>query len=101
MPSSVPKRIGDVVVIPEEGASVRFRSDSAPPLGMHGWDPTLVSMHGIFLIRGPGLSPGQHIGPFESVDIYPLLAQVLGLNPPSDLDGHPGLLERLLKPSQN
>ena len=91
-------RIGDVVVIPEEGASVRFRSDSAPPLGMHGWDPTLVSMHGIFLIRGPGLSPGQHIGPFESVDIYPLLAQVLGLNPPSDLDGHPGLLERLLKP---
>ena len=45
-------RIGDVVVIPEEGAQIRFQRDASPPAGMHGWDPTLPSMHGILLARG-------------------------------------------------
>lgn len=90
-------RIGDVVVIPREGASVRFRIDPDPPRGMHGWDPTLVSMHGIFLARGARLPINQRIDAFESVHIYPLLAHLLELDPPSGLDGQLEVLGGLLE----
>lgn len=92
-------RIGDVIVIPQEGVSVRFRSDPDPPAGMHGWDPTLPSMHGIFVARGPRLRAGLRIPAFESVHIYPLLTHLLGLDPPADLDGRLDVLEPLFEGS--
>ena len=92
-------RIGDVVILPREGASVRFRIDPDPPQGMHGWDPTLESMHGIFLARGPRLPTDERIETFESVHVYPLMAHLLGLDPPDSLDGQLQVLDRLLEPS--
>lgn len=91
------QRIGDLVIIPEEGASVRFSSQSTPPMGMHGWDPNLTSMHGIFLMRGPTISPSQHIQAFENIHIYPLLAQILELEPAADIDGQSDVLRTLLE----
>ena len=91
-------RIGDVLIVPEEGVSIVFRRDATPPAGMHGWDPTLPSMHGIFLMRGPRLSPGQRIAAFESVHIYPLIAHVLALRPHADIDGGLEILGNLLSP---
>ena len=90
------QRIGDVVILPEEGASVSF-SQSAPPMGMHGWDPNLTSMHGIFLMRGPTISPSQHIQAFENIHIYPLLAQILELEPAAEIDGQIDVLRTLLE----
>ena len=89
-------RIGDILVVPEEGVSVVFRRDATPPAGRHGWDPTLPSMHGIFLMRGPRLSPGQRIAAFESVHVYPLIAHVLALRPNADIDGDLEILGSLL-----
>ena len=90
------QRIGDVVIIPEEGAFVRFRANSTPPLATHGWDPTLMSMHGIFLMRGPGIRPGQQIAAVENIHIYPLVAHVLKLPTDPGIDGQLEVLGQVL-----
>ena len=54
-------------------------------------------MHGIFLARGPALEPGQRIPSFESIHIYPLLAEMLELTPNRDIDGDLSVLGSLIR----
>ncbi|MEO7501436.1 MAG: ectonucleotide pyrophosphatase/phosphodiesterase [Gemmatimonadaceae bacterium] len=86
-------RIGDVVVIMEEHYQI-VRRASLPkrPGGNHGWDPAYPSMHGIFLVAGPRIKNGVMIPPFENVNIYPFLTELLGLTPASDIQGRRGWL---------
>lgn len=86
-------RIGDVVVIMDEHYQINWRS-SLPrqPGGNHGWDPALTSMHGIFLVTGPRIKRGAMIPPFENVDIYPFLTEILGLTPGPGIEGRRGWL---------
>ena len=90
-------RIGDVVVVPDLG--VTFDVGSPPPPGMHGWDPRHPDMHGIFLALGPDIRPGQRIGAFESVHVYPFLARLLRLAPNPDVDGDLSVLAPVLAPA--
>jgi hypothetical protein len=56
-------------------------------------------MHGIFLALGPRFPAGGLLPPVRAVDVYPLLARLLGLRPAPDLDGSPAALaDRLLPP---
>ena len=89
-------RIGDVVVIPDEGVTIPIRRTGSSPAGMHGWDPSLPSMQGIFLAAGPGIIPGARLAPVESVDVYPLIAHLLELETPANLDGSLATLAGLL-----
>lgn len=90
-------RIGDVVVIMDEHWQIRTRERlPTRPGGNHGWDPTLESMHAIFLARGPSIRAGHRIDTVEVVHIYPFLAEVLGLEPGPDVQGQPGLLRGLI-----
>ena len=54
---------------------------------MHGWDPTFKDMHGIFMASGPGLRPGTRLDQVRSIDVYPFLATLLGLQPHEDVAG--------------
>lgn len=55
--------------------------------GSHGYDPALPSMRALFLARGPAFRRGAVIAPFDNVDVYPLLARLLGIAPaPNDGD---------------
>lgn len=89
-------RIGDVVIVMDEHYMVSIRRPgreySTPPAGMHGWDPALPSMHGIFVATGPGVRAGASLPSFVNVDVYPLMAEVLGLSLPERLDGARGRL---------
>lgn len=49
--------------------------------GSHGYDPALESMRAIFLARGPAFKRGVTLPPFDNVDVYPLLARLLGITP--------------------
>ncbi|MEH6418730.1 alkaline phosphatase family protein [Pseudomonas sp. CGJS7] len=49
--------------------------------GSHGYDPALPSMRAIFLARGPAFKRGATLAPFDNVDVYPLLARLLGIAP--------------------
>ena len=86
-------RYGDVILLPAESAMVAFRRNPSPPAGLHGWDPALPSMHGVFLVRGPGIEGGQQLAAFEAIHIYPFLADVLGLRPNPAIDGDLRVLE--------
>ena len=62
----------------------------------HGWDNQIPEMGAIFLARGPGIAPGQRIAAFESVNVYPFLAHVLGLTPNPEIDGRLEVLAPVL-----
>ena len=80
-------RLGDLLVMPTGLGMVQFGPDNRSPAGMHGWDPTLPEMHGIFLAAGPGIAAGVTLPAVEAVDVYPLVAHLLGLTPPPDIAG--------------
>lgn len=55
--------------------------------GSHGYDPALESMRAIFIASGPSFASGVRLPTFDNVDIYPLLARLLGVEP-ADHDGN-------------
>ncbi|MDH3440399.1 MAG: ectonucleotide pyrophosphatase/phosphodiesterase [Gammaproteobacteria bacterium] len=65
--------------------------------GDHGWTPETEGMHAIFLASGPRLPKGETIGPIRSVDVYPLMMEVLGLPIATPIDSDPDELVPLLK----
>ncbi|MGA9800549.1 MAG: ectonucleotide pyrophosphatase/phosphodiesterase [Terriglobales bacterium] len=99
-------RVGDPVVIPTGpyyisagGASV---TTEHPPVGMHGYDvKTMPEMRAIFVAVGPDLRPGVALNPFENVNIYPLIAKILGLDitnlKTGPIDGKLSVLKEILK----
>ena len=81
------RRIGDVFVIPEGTGTVQSTRRENLPAGMHGWDPTLNDMHGIFMASGPDLRPGTILEQVRSIDVYPFLTTLLGLQPHGEVTG--------------
>ena len=63
--------------------------------GSHGFDPALASMRAIFIARGPSFRRGLVVPPINCVDVYPLLATLLGLEPGTH-DGNPQALASTL-----
>ena len=58
------------------------------PRGAHGYDPAERDMHGIFVAAGPSFRRGLATPPLDNVDVYPLLARLLGI-PAAPNDGDP------------
>jgi len=53
--------------------------------GSHGFDPAHASMHAVFFARGPAFRAGATLPAIDSVDVYPLLMRLIGLEPaPND-----------------
>jgi len=67
--------------------------------GSHGYDPALPSMRAVFVASGPSFVSGATLPPFDNVDLYPLLAQLLGI-PPAANDGDPRTLQPALRAPQ-
>ena len=95
-------REGDPVIVPNGPYAIRAHGnvdDLAPEPGMHGYDPrTMKSMRALFLAVGPDIRPGSKLEPFENINIYPLVAKLLGLDPPQ-VDGTLNVLSKILKKS--
>jgi predicted AlkP superfamily pyrophosphatase or phosphodiesterase len=65
--------------------------------GKHGFDTRLPEMQASFQAWGPALKIGKRIPPFENVDIYPLVAQMLGLvYDPLEIDGRSDTWKKVL-----
>ena len=54
----------------------------------HGYDNRLESMRAIFVGRGPAFKQSQVVEPFENVDVYNVMAEILGLKPASNDGGY-------------
>jgi predicted AlkP superfamily pyrophosphatase or phosphodiesterase len=89
----------DVIVQADPGYLVFSTQDRVErrSRGDHGWAPEAEGMHAIFLASGPQLPKGTTIGPINSVDVYPLMMEILGLPVTTPIDGDPAKLVPLLR----
>jgi predicted AlkP superfamily pyrophosphatase or phosphodiesterase len=101
-------RAGDVVVIMDEAWSIVVAPRVVETMkelvqrdrrGAHGWDPALPSMHAIFVASGPRIRAGTTLPMIDNVDVYPLMAELLGLRAAEGIDGKPGLFDALTRNS--
>lgn len=96
-------RVGDPVIVPTGPYAIQVHAsaDETANRGVHSADPrVLPEMRAIFFAEGPDIHPGVQLKPFESVNVYPWVAEIMGLSaPPSD--GSAAILEpALVHPSQ-
>lgn len=96
-------RAGDPVIVPTGPYSIRAHApqgDAAlrpPTKGVHGYDPhKMKTMYAIFYAIGPDIRPGTKIESFENVNIYPLIAKILGLQI-GPIDGDINVLQGILR----
>ena len=93
-------RAGDVVIVMNEGWTIavgqRRSTRASDRWGAHGWDPALPSMQATFVASGPGIRAGATVGTVRNIDVYPFMAEALGLRAPPNLDGRAGVLRGLL-----
>lgn len=69
--------------------------------GTHGYDAQEYDdMGGLFIAHGPNFQSGKVIEPFNLVHIFPMLAKLLHLTPPSDIDGDIQVLSPILVNSE-
>lgn len=64
--------------------------------GAHGYDNGYKAMHAIFYAAGPAFKEALEHPAFENVNIYPLMAEILGLHPAStdgDIEHVRGMLK--------
>jgi predicted AlkP superfamily pyrophosphatase or phosphodiesterase len=83
-------RVPAILCLGEVGWTVATRAAVAqyPKLyGNHGYDPAEPTMAALFLAHGPAFKPGVTLPAFDNVDVYPMLARLLGVRPEPN-DGH-------------
>jgi predicted AlkP superfamily pyrophosphatase or phosphodiesterase len=99
-------REGDPVVVPTGPYFITAIADPQrpehPPVGAHGYDPARVpEMKAIFFAAGPDIRPGISVAPFDNVNVYPLVARILGLDitdlKTGPVDGKISVLEHILR----
>lgn len=84
-------RVPPVFVSMDDGWSiVRNRRANVPygTGGTHGYDNSLASMQALFVAAGPALKDGVEVPALRSVDVYPLMCRILGIEPRPN-DGRP------------
>ena len=96
-------RTGDVVVVADEGwllfgEGLTAKYPAAPMGGVHGYDRHLPSMRATFIGEGPRFAVGEVAEPFDSVEVYGIIADILGVKP-VETDGDISNVEYFMKPA--
>jgi alkaline phosphatase D len=91
----------DLVVCADSAWRLKaYRDDRRGSLGDHGYDNRNTDMHAIFYASGPAFKKG-HVHPtFNNVDLYPLMAHILGLVP-AEVDGKIKHTEGMLREAKD
>jgi predicted AlkP superfamily pyrophosphatase or phosphodiesterase len=79
-------RIPAIVGVADPGWMIEWRNGKPyPGNGRHGYDNASPDMRALFVARGPDFKAGSTISEFPNVDVYDLLARLLGIAPaPND-----------------
>jgi predicted AlkP superfamily pyrophosphatase or phosphodiesterase len=102
---SMNPRIGDPVIYPLGPYAIHVNNNPkypAPDPGAHGFDPAVVpEMKALFVAAGPEIRANLKVPSFENVNIYPLIAHMLGLDysaaKAGPIDGDLLVLQPILK----
>jgi predicted AlkP superfamily pyrophosphatase or phosphodiesterase len=90
------KRAGDLLLVPKWPMIFNIRKRKILA-GQHGFDNAHPDMRATFYAWGPAFKENLVIEPFENVHIYPLIANILGLNITGKIDGKPAVLQHILR----
>ena len=90
-------RIGDFVCIADKGWSLGTKKGHLPK-GNHGWSQfDGTDMNSILYARGPQFKESTQIKSINNIDIYPMIAKILGLKFDHKIDGNLKKSRKLLK----
>lgn len=89
-------RVGDIILVPHLPKVFNI-NNTKPDAGQHGFDPAISDMHAIFYASGPNFKSNLKIPAFENVNVYPLIAKILGLTYTHKIDGKAKVLAPILK----
>jgi predicted AlkP superfamily pyrophosphatase or phosphodiesterase len=90
-------RVAPLFCLPETGWVLTTHKARPPEKGDHGYDNFAPEMRATFIANGPAFRHGVTLKAFDNVDIYPLLARLLGVKPQPN-DGHLADLAPALQP---
>jgi alkaline phosphatase D len=76
----------DYVMVADSSWSIVWEKDKHVGKGAHGYDNMNTDMHAIFYAKGPEFKRNYEQPPFNNIDIYPLIASILDLEP-APVDG--------------
>ena len=88
-------RVTPIVCLSKTGSELRARGQKAGG-GDHGYDPGDPSMQAFMVARGPAFKSGVVLPAIRNVDLYPMMAKVLGIAPAAN-DGDPAHTAQALK----
>ncbi|WP_066799070.1 alkaline phosphatase family protein [Sphingomonas soli] len=89
-------RIPAILCLAEPGWEVTDRAPRRASVGGgHGYDHESPEMAALFIASGPAFRPAK-LPPFDNVDVYPLLRDLLGLPAATDKDGSDAVFRGVL-----
>ena len=95
-------RSGDILL--QAAAGRRFvdaQGDKVSP-GGHGYLPEHPDMGALFIASGPAFKTGKHLPAVHNLEVYPALAQIMGLTLIAPIDGKlEGLAQGLVSPEKS
>jgi len=88
----------DLVVLADSSWSIGWGAprEGFSNEGAHGWDNNKMDMRTIFYAKGPAFRRNRLHPPIEVVDLYPLIARILRLDP-APVDGQFRRVRRMLR----
>jgi predicted AlkP superfamily pyrophosphatase or phosphodiesterase len=90
-------RLGDIIITPKLPKVFNLGTRKTTP-GKHGFDNHHPDMRATFIAWGPAFKKGITIEGFENVNVYPLVAHILGLQlDETKIDGRLKVLAPVLK----
>lgn len=92
-------RVAPIFCLPDTGWRLGTRDyrPARPERGAHGYDNFNPEMAAVFVASGPAFRRGAVVPVFDNVDIYPLLARLIGVRP-AKTDGRLKPLQGALAP---
>ena len=90
-------RIGQILLVPH-APKIFLEPNARKTPGKHGYNPFIVpEMKASFAASGPAFKKGKKIGQFRNVNIYPMVAEILGLEITESIDGKSCTAKEVLK----
>jgi len=90
-------RVPAFLCLAASGWAIQARDREHILKGMHGYDPAAPDMAALFIASGPAIAAGSALPVFDNVDVYPLLARLIGIAPVPGADGKAETLRPILK----
>lgn len=90
-------RIGQVLLVPN-APKIFLEKGKSTSVGKHGYNPRKIpEMKAVFYAWGDVFKNNLEISEFSNVNVYPLVAEILGLKISEPIDGKASILQKTLK----